>query len=166
MLLRRSEGMNRIYSKSALHRRLRAQARVGPLKLLHDEAVRRVAQPRTAVLFQVRSKETQRSHARPEVFWKFGRAMAGNDLGHDFLLHKTPHLIARRALVVREEFFDGVVIERGHAIPRCHLITFRSELKIAQRFNAGHSAFLIVESHWHDREFLSSLTGLALHAIT
>src|ERR1700694_1832000 len=42
--------------------------------------------------------------------------MPGNDLAHDFLLHKTPHLIACRALVIREEFFDGVVIQRGHVV--------------------------------------------------
>jgi hypothetical protein len=60
----------------------------------------------------------------------------------------------------------------GHSIfdlrsmPRIHLIIFRSELKIAQRFNAGHYAFLFVESHRDDREFLSSLAGLDLHFIT
>ena len=48
-----------------------------------------------------------------EMFRKFGRAMAGHDLGHDFLLHKTPRPIACRALVVGEEFFNGVVIQRG-----------------------------------------------------
>src|ERR1700682_1351726 len=111
MLLRRSEGMNRVYGKSALHRRLRAQTRVSPFKLLHDEAICRVAQSRTAVLFQVRSKEAQRTHPWPEMFRKFGRAMAGHDLGYDFVLHKTPCAIACRALVVGKEFFDGVVIQ-------------------------------------------------------
>ena len=116
MLLGRSEGMNRVYSKSALHRRLRAQPRVGPFKLLHNEAVRRVAQSRTAVLFQVRSKEAQRTHPWSEMFRKFGRAMAGHDLGPDFFLHKTPRPITRRALVVGEEFLDGVVIQRCHVV--------------------------------------------------
>src|ERR1700675_1339368 len=116
MLLRRSEGMNRVYSKSALHRRLRAQARVSPFKLLHDEAIRRVAQSRTAVLFQVRSKEAQRTHPWPEMFRKFGRAMEGHDLGHDFVLHKTPCAIACCALVASEELFDRVIIQRGHVV--------------------------------------------------
>src|SRR6266699_2117216 len=93
MLLGRAEGMNRVYGKRALHRRLRAQGRVGPLELLHDEAIRRVTEARTAVLFQVRSKEAQRAHACPEMFRKFGRAMAGHNLWLHFLLHKTPRQI-------------------------------------------------------------------------
>src|SRR5437016_6555045 len=52
------------------------------------------------------------------MFRKFGRAMARHDLGHDFFLNKTPGSIARRALVIGEEFFDGVVIQRGHANAR------------------------------------------------
>ena len=43
--------------------------------------------------------------------------MAGHDLLHDFLLYKTPRPIARRTLLIREEVFDGIVIERC----RCHL---------------------------------------------
>jgi hypothetical protein len=50
-------------------------------------------------------------------------------------------------------------------MPGSHLITFPPELKIAQRFNAGHYAFLFVESHLDDREFLSSLAGLDLRFI-
>src|ERR1700726_1834053 len=60
-----AKGMNRVDGKRALHRRLRAQARIGPLELLHDQAVSCVAQSGTAVLFQVRSKESQRAHPRP-----------------------------------------------------------------------------------------------------
>src|SRR5439155_24816708 len=76
----------------------------------------RVALPRTTVVFQVRSIEAQCTHSRREVFWKFARAMARHDLRHDFLLHKTPRPIAHRTFVIREEVFDGVVIERGHAV--------------------------------------------------
>jgi hypothetical protein len=43
---------------------------------------------------------------------------------------------------------------------------FRSKLKITQRFNAGQYAFLFVESHRDNREFLSSLAGLDLYFIT
>jgi len=68
------------------------------------------------VLFQVRSIEAQRAHARREVFWKFGRAMAGHDLVQDFLLDKTPRPIACRTFVVGEEVFDGVVIKPGHVV--------------------------------------------------
>jgi hypothetical protein len=50
------------------------------------------------------------------MFRKFGRAMAGHDLMQDFLLHKTPRPIARRALVVGKEVFNPVVIQRGHAV--------------------------------------------------
>src|SRR2546426_3606611 len=42
--------------------------------------------------------------------------MAGHDFGHDFLLHKTPRQIACRALIIREKVFNGVVIQRGHAV--------------------------------------------------
>src|SRR5437762_13773860 len=42
--------------------------------------------------------------------------MAGHDLRHHFLLHETPRPIAGRALVVSQEFFDGVIIQRGHAM--------------------------------------------------
>jgi hypothetical protein len=46
-----------------------------------------------------------------------------------------------------------------------HLIIFRRVLTIAQRFNAGHYAYLFVESHRDDRALLSSLTGLDLDFI-
>jgi hypothetical protein len=39
------------------------------------------------------------------------RAFPDHDLGHDFLLDKTPRPIACGALLVREELFDGVVIQ-------------------------------------------------------
>src|SRR5438105_4124177 len=40
------------------------------------------------------------------MFRKFGGAMARHDLLQDFLLHKKPRAIARRALVVGEEGVD------------------------------------------------------------
>src|SRR5207249_8002477 len=57
LLLTRAEGMNRVYHERPLHGCQRSQARVRPFKLLHDEAICRVALPRTTVLFQVRSIE-------------------------------------------------------------------------------------------------------------
>src|SRR3982074_1333549 len=51
------------------------------------------------------------------MFRKFGRAMATHDLGHDFLLHKTPGPIACCTLVTSKKLFDRVVIQRGHAMP-------------------------------------------------
>src|SRR6476646_2889645 len=45
---------------------------------------------------------------------KLGRAMTGYDLLHHLLLHKSPRPIARRALLIRKELFDCVVIQRGH----------------------------------------------------
>src|SRR5437868_10054238 len=44
---------------------------------------------------------------------KPGGAMAGYDLLHHLLLHESPGPIARRALLIREEFFNGIVIQRG-----------------------------------------------------
>ena len=43
-------------------------------------------------------------------------AMAGNDLRQDFLPHKPCRPVARCALLIRQKFFDGVIIERGHVV--------------------------------------------------
>jgi hypothetical protein len=45
------------------------------------------------------------------MFREFARAMARNDFGQDFLLHKTPRPITRCPLLICEKFFDIVVIE-------------------------------------------------------
>ena len=111
MLLGTAERMNRIDGERSLDRGERAQARVGPFQFQHDEAVGRLAQPGAAVFFQVRRIKAQRAHARRELFRKLARAMAGHDLGHDFLLHKTPRPIARGAFFIGEKFFDIVVIQ-------------------------------------------------------
>src|SRR4029434_3421290 len=47
------------------------------------------------------------------MFRKLGRSMTRHDFGHDFFLHKAPHPITSRPLIVGQEFFNGVVIERG-----------------------------------------------------
>src|SRR5438874_7798454 len=97
---------------------------------------------------------------------KFRGAMSIHDNRHHLFLHKTPRPIPRRAFVVGQKFFDAVIIERGHVVSRVQTISYiLVELTIAQRFNAGHYAFLFVESHWDDRDFLSSLAGLDLHFI-
>src|SRR5437667_9426587 len=57
------------------------------------------------------------------MFRKLPRAMMGDDLAHDFLLHKTPRPISGSALVGREELFDAVVIQRGWR----HVLRLRSE---------------------------------------
>jgi len=44
------------------------------------------------------------------------RAFQDHDLGHDFVPHKTPRPIACRAFILREKFFDCVVIQRW----QCH----------------------------------------------
>src|SRR6202045_4135638 len=51
------------------------------------------------------------------MFRKLGRAMTSHDVRHDFILYKTPGPIACRALVVGEKLFNGVVIQRSHAMP-------------------------------------------------
>src|SRR2546430_15902515 len=48
------------------------------------------------------------------MFREFARPMTRHDFAHDFLLDKTPGMIARRAFIVGEEFFDAVIIECGH----------------------------------------------------
>src|SRR5215831_1595217 len=49
------------------------------------------------------------------MFGKLPRAMARNDLRQDFVLHKAHGPIACGTLVVREKFFDLVVVERIHS---------------------------------------------------
>ena len=113
LLLRRAEGMDRLNCERTLDRRQRAQTGVGPLKLLHNEAVRGVAKASTTVLFQIRRVKAQRTHAWNEIVWEFGRAMARNDLGQNFLLYKTPRPIARCAFLLCEKLFDAVIIQRS-----------------------------------------------------
>src|SRR5438270_13916663 len=43
--------------------------------------------------------------------------MARHDLLQDFLLHKASRPITCRALVIRQELFDGVIIEGCHVVP-------------------------------------------------
>src|SRR2546429_2564016 len=117
MLLRRTERMDGLDGQRALDRRQRAQTRVGALQFLHDKAVRCVAKPGAAVLFQIRSIESQLTHTRREMFRELARAMTWNDLGQHFLLHKAPCPIARSALLIRQKFFDFVVVERGWGHP-------------------------------------------------
>jgi hypothetical protein len=80
---------------------------------LHDEAVRGVAKAGTTVFFQIGRVKAQCAHAWDEMFWEFARAMARNDFGHHFLVHKTPGPIARCAFFLREQLFDAVIIQRG-----------------------------------------------------
>ena len=63
------------------------------------------------------------------MFRKFSRAMARNDLGQNFLLHKTPRPIACRALFICEKFFDAVIIQRSHYRERL----MRASLTVARR---------------------------------
>jgi hypothetical protein len=47
------------------------------------------------------------------VFGEFTRAMAWNDLGQDFFLHKTSRPIARGTFFLGEKLFDAVIIQGG-----------------------------------------------------
>src|SRR5437667_8964878 len=115
--------MDCLYYERALHRRSRAQTRVAAFELLHDEPVRGVTNASAAVLLQIWSVETQCAHPRNEMFRKFPRAMARNDLRQDFLLHKTPCAITGGPFLVRKKLFDVVVIQRGH------VVSFRSSAR-------------------------------------
>src|SRR5438094_3157431 len=66
------------------------------------------------------------------MFGKFARAMAGHDLLHDLLLHKPPCPIARGALLIRKQLFNGVVIQRG----RSHVAQFRRSTIYARDFRS------------------------------
>src|SRR5438477_8123029 len=63
---------------------------------------------------------------------KLARPMVGNDLLHHLLLHKPLRPIARRALLIREELFDCVVIQRG----RSHVAQFRRSTIYARDFRS------------------------------
>jgi hypothetical protein len=47
---------------------------------------------------------------------KFGGTMARNDFGQDFRVHKLRRPVAYRSLLIRQKFFDFVVIERVHIV--------------------------------------------------
>src|SRR5439155_26381115 len=68
------------------------------------------------MLFQLRGIESERAHSRREMLRKVPGPMAGNNLLHHLLLHKTPRPIARDAFFIREEVVDDVVIQRGHVL--------------------------------------------------
>src|SRR3954463_1387659 len=109
--------MDRLNCERALHRRQRADTGVGAFQFLHDKAIRRVAHRSAAMLFEVWRVKAQRAHARNKMVWESAGAMARNDLGQDFLLHKLRGPIAYRSLFIGEKFFDFVVIERVHFVP-------------------------------------------------
>src|SRR4029453_4720310 len=74
------------------------------------------------------------------MFGEFSRPMAGHDLAHDFLLHETPRPVACRAFVVRQEFFDRVVIERGGGQPMSTLVWplfWNKKIDIAERLGSA-----------------------------
>jgi Protein of unknown function (DUF2891) len=68
------------------------------------------------VLLKIWSVKAHRAHARNQMVWEFSGAMAGNDFGQAFRVHKTPRQIPRRALAVGKQLFDCVVIERNHVV--------------------------------------------------
>ena len=108
--------MDRLNCERALHRRQRADAGVGAFQFLHDQAIRCVAYACASVLFEVWRVKAQRAHARNQMVRKFGGTMARNDFGQDFLLHKLRCPVAYRSLLIRQKFFDFVVIERIHVV--------------------------------------------------
>ena len=70
------------------------------------------------MLSQIWCVKPQGAHSWSKMFRELARTMARNDLGQDFLVHKTPSPIARRALLIREKFFDVIVIQRTHGVQR------------------------------------------------
>ena len=64
------------------------------------------------MLFQIRRKNSQRTHPWRKLLGERARAMMRHHHGHHFLFHKAPRPIARRALLIAQEFFNSVVIER------------------------------------------------------
>src|SRR5437763_903171 len=73
---------------------------------------------------------------------KLGGAMTGYDLLHHLLLHKPPRPIARRALLIGEELFNGVVIQRG----RSHVAQFRRSTIYARDFRSMTSTRRAIRS--------------------
>src|SRR2546430_16543145 len=79
------------------------------------------------------------------MFGKLARPMAGHDLLHDFLLHESPGPIPRRALIVGEELFNGVIIQRGRSHVRKSTIYARDFRSITstRRANTRDACALI-----------------------
>src|SRR5437764_5914119 len=94
------------------------------------------------MLFQLRRIKPKCAHPRGEMFGKPARPMAGNDLGHHLLLHKTSRSIARRALLIREELFNRVIIQRG----RSHVAQFRRSTIYARDFRSMTSTRRAIRS--------------------
>src|SRR5262249_56158875 len=72
-------GVNRVHDEAALHRRARPQPRVAALELLHDEAVRHVAEPGAAVAVERGTEDAELAELRDQCDGKGTGAMM---LGH------------------------------------------------------------------------------------
>src|SRR5215467_6316470 len=114
MLFWCSERMDRVTGKRALNRSQRTQSRIATLQLLHHESEGCVTNGRGTSLFQIRRKKSELAHSGDQLFRKFSRAMTRDDFRRRFLQHETPRAIAGRALIVGQEFFHPVIVERGH----------------------------------------------------
>src|SRR6516165_2577716 len=106
--------MDPLNCERALYRRQRTNAGVSAFQFLHDQAIRRVTYACASVVFEVWRVKALRAHARNQMVRKFTGTMARNDFRQNFLLHKLCRPIARSPLLIGEEFFDFVVIERIH----------------------------------------------------
>src|SRR5438552_12014611 len=73
---------------------------------------------------------------------KLGRTMTGHDFLHHFPLHKPPRPIAGRALLIREELFNRVIIQRG----RSHVAQFRRSTIYARDFRSMTSTRRAIRS--------------------
>src|SRR5437870_6168363 len=84
------------------------------------------------------------------MFRKLPGAMTRNNFLHDFLVHKTPRPIARRALFVRKKRFDAVIVERG----RSHAMKLRD----MRKFNGRNSrtSLLRIVGRGRGGEFLKA----------
>jgi hypothetical protein len=78
------------------------------------------------------------------AFGACARCSRGHRLGGRLI---TVAALCERRIKKNRQFSTDVSEKRICLALICHLIIFRSKLKIAQRFNAGHYAFPFVESH-------------------
>ena len=104
LLLLGAEGIDRIHHQRALHRGERADARVAPLELLHDEPVGHVVEARAAVfLRQVGAEQPQLGHAGDELLGKLPFDVGLADDGQQVLVHPGPDGVPDRALLLGEQ---------------------------------------------------------------
>ena len=113
LLLVGSKGIDRVHHQAALDRGERADARVTPLELLHDQAIGHVVETGAAELLgEVGAEQAKLGHAGDELLRKPPLDVCLADHRDQVLIHPRPDGIADGALLLRQQ---AVEVEKVHA---------------------------------------------------